>query len=233
MPKAVAIDNDAPRRRRSAIKVDAKPGTRAGASSRVKAERGLLMRLLLRSPKDTAAAILAFAAVVAIIVNALFLQAGHHPSPMFGAATPVPLPVAMSASVNPLPRPRPSEADAARDDTRANETGSIEVQDTPLNARPVKVVNISHGSAAKPPAAHSSSRNDPLADLIISSRRVTGVQRALTKYGYGQLKPTGNVGPDTQAAIQKFERDRKLPVTGQISDRLVRELTAVTGQAID
>ena len=114
MPKAVAIDNDAPRRRRSAIKVDAKPGTRAGASSRVKAERGLLMRLLLRSPKDTAAAILAFAAVVAIIVNALFLQAGHHPSPMFGAAAPMPLPVAMSASVNPLPRPRPSEADAAR-----------------------------------------------------------------------------------------------------------------------
>jgi peptidoglycan hydrolase-like protein with peptidoglycan-binding domain len=59
------------------------------------------------------------------------------------------------------------------------------------------------------------------------------VQRTLTEYGYGQLKPTGTVGSETQAAIQKFERDRKIPVTGQMSDRLVRELAAMTGKAID
>jgi peptidoglycan hydrolase-like protein with peptidoglycan-binding domain len=59
------------------------------------------------------------------------------------------------------------------------------------------------------------------------------VQRAPTKYGYGQLKPTGTVGSDTQAAIQKFERERKLPVTGQISDRLVREMAAMIGHPID
>ena len=59
------------------------------------------------------------------------------------------------------------------------------------------------------------------------------VQRALTQYGYGQLKPTGAVGADTQAAITKFERDRKLPVTGQMSDRLVKELTAMIGHPID
>jgi len=29
------------------------------------------------------------------------------------------------------------------------------------------------------------------------------VQRALTEYGYGQLKPTGTIGADTQAAITK------------------------------
>ncbi len=66
-----------------------------------------------------------------------------------------------------------------------------------------------------------------------SSRRVAAVQRALTKYGYGQLQPTGTVGSDTQAAIQKFERARKMPVTGQMSDRLVRELTAMIGEPID
>ena len=59
------------------------------------------------------------------------------------------------------------------------------------------------------------------------------MQRALTEYGYGQLKPTGTVGSDTQAAIQKFERARKLPVTGQVSDRLVRELGATIGHPID
>ena len=41
------------------------------------------------------------------------------------------------------------------------------------------------------------------------------------------------MGSDTQAAIQKFERDRKIPVTGQMSDRLVRELVAMTGRPID
>ena len=41
------------------------------------------------------------------------------------------------------------------------------------------------------------------------------------------------VGADTQTAIAKFERDRKLPVTGQMSDRLVKELTAMTGHPID
>ena len=65
------------------------------------------------------------------------------------------------------------------------------------------------------------------------SRRVAAVQRALTQYGYGQLKPTGTVGTETQAAIQKFERERKIPVTGQMSDRLVRELTAMIGHPID
>jgi peptidoglycan hydrolase-like protein with peptidoglycan-binding domain len=59
------------------------------------------------------------------------------------------------------------------------------------------------------------------------------VQRVLTQYGYGQLKPTGTIGSDTQAAIQKFERERKLPVTGQMSDRLVRDLVAMTGHPID
>ena len=67
----------------------------------------------------------------------------------------------------------------------------------------------------------------------IGSRRVAAVQRALTEYGYGQLKPTGTVGSDTQAAIQKFERERRLPVTGQVSDRLVRELAAMIGHPID
>ena len=48
-----------------------------------------------------------------------------------------------------------------------------------------------------------------------------------------QAKPTGTIGPDTQAAIQKFERERKLPVTGQVSDRLMRELAAVIGHPIE
>jgi len=86
-----------------------------------------------------------------------------------------------------------------------------------------------------PAAAASSTVARPPAPIPQSptGRRIAGVQRALTEYGYGQLKPTGTIGADTQAAISKFERDRKLPVTGQMSDRLVKELTAMIGHAID
>src|SRR6202035_799213 len=91
---------------------------------------------------------------------------------------------------------------------------------------------VAPSSVARPPAPVPVSSR---AETIVSSgsRRVAAVQRALTEYGYGQLKPTGTVGSDTQAAIQKFERERKIPVTGQMSDRLVRELTAVIGHPID
>src|SRR5882757_323926 len=65
-------------------------------------ERGLAMRILLHSPKGMIAGALAFAAAGAIIANALFLQAGRHPSPMFGT-TQAPAP----SLANPLPRPRP------------------------------------------------------------------------------------------------------------------------------
>src|SRR6202163_478935 len=87
-----------PRRRRGAAAIEAD------------AERGLAMRVLLHSPKDMIAGALAFAAVSAIIANALFLQAGRHPSPMFG--TVVAVPAAALAPASPLPRPRPVEARA-------------------------------------------------------------------------------------------------------------------------
>ena len=89
------VDDEMPRRRR---------GARAVA---VEQERGLLMRLLLHSPKDMIAGLLAATAIGAIVANALFLQAGRHPSPMFRTAA---VAVPAQAAANPLPRPRPVEA---------------------------------------------------------------------------------------------------------------------------
>jgi peptidoglycan hydrolase-like protein with peptidoglycan-binding domain len=62
---------------------------------------------------------------------------------------------------------------------------------------------------------------------------VIALQRALADFGYGQIKPSGIVDSDTQAAIEKFERERKLPITGQVSDRVVREMTAMTGRPLE
>jgi Putative peptidoglycan binding domain len=221
------------------------PRRRRGAAAAIEAEaeRGLVMRMLLHSPKDMIAGALAFAAVSAIIANALFLQAGRHPSPMFGTA--VAVPAAALAPPSPLPRPRPVEAairaaDPSPAEPKAAEPKSdfksdfkIESKAADPMANLVKATAVPQAApaaVARPPAPiPAASRNDPAS----ASRRVAAVQRTLTEYGYGQLKPTGTVGSETQAAIQKFERDRKIPVTGQISDRLVRELAAMTGKAID
>jgi len=244
VPRKVAKDDDKPRRRRGAraVAVDAD------------SERGLAMRILLHSPKDTVAALLAFAAVSAILANALFLQTGHHPAPMFGSVVAMPQPG--SAAANLLPRPRPLEADAAISDTRVAEQRAFEPRAfepkaaEPRAAEPKAVEKPFELKSADPlgnlvkatnaaPAAPSAALRPP-ASIPASShpelsgpRRVAAVQRVLTEYGYGQLKPTGTVGTDTQAAIAKFERERKLPVTGQVSDRLVRELAAVIGHPID
>src|SRR5215813_7171324 len=76
-------------------------------------------------------------------------------------------------------------------------------------------------------------RSDSVIERTAASKRVIALQRALAEYGYGQIKPSGIVDPDTQAAIEKFERERKLPITGQPSDRVARELTAMTGRPLE
>ncbi|WP_051356643.1 peptidoglycan-binding domain-containing protein [Azorhizobium doebereinerae] len=68
---------------------------------------------------------------------------------------------------------------------------------------------------------------------VPASPRVLAVQKTLAKLGYGPLKVTGRLSPETRQAVQRFERDRNLPVDGEISDRMVRELAAVSGTAID
>jgi len=207
------------------------PRRRRGANAvaiEADAERGLVMRMLLHSPKDMVAGLLAFAAVSAIVANALWLQAGRHPSPMFGAV--IAVPATPVAAANPLPRPRPLDADVTALEAKLNEPKAPD----PL-ASLVKATNApapAPAAIARPPAPIPVvSRSDAIASS--GSRRVAAVQRTLTEYGYGQLKPTGTVGSDTQAAIQKFERARKIPVTGQMSDRLVQELAAMIGHPID
>ncbi|MGJ4891143.1 peptidoglycan-binding domain-containing protein [Bradyrhizobium sp. HKCCYLRH3099] len=229
MPRRAAEDDQAPPRRRK----------RAAAAAVVEAadERGWLMRAMLYSPKDLFAGLLACAAASAIIVNAVFLQSGPHPAPMFGSIVTIPPNLVTS---NPLPRPRPMDISPL--DPKVIETRPAETR----VAEP-KVVDQRTAETRS-----DQKYADPLADLVRSvsggqgnvprpqptqqggnARRIAAVQRALTEYGYGQLKPTGMIGSDTQAAIQKFERERKLPVTGQLSDRLVRELAIVIGHPIE
>jgi len=220
------------------------PRRRRGAKAvafKAEDERGFAMRMLMRSPKDMVAGLLAVAAVCAIITNALFLQAGRHPSPMFGSVVTLPAP----AVVSPLPRPRPVELAAKPVEPEPAELKTVEIKSADLKSADPKAADamtnlvvksigapvVAPPNVARPPAPIPTVSRE--AAQAAGARSVAAVQRALTQYGYGQLKPTGAVGADTQAAISKFEHARKLPVTGQMSDRLVRELAVMIGHPID
>jgi len=86
-------------------------------------------------------------------------------------------------------------------------------------------------TAAAPAARPTPARTD--AERPAPSKRIVALQRALAEYGYGQIKPSGVMDVDTQSAIERFERERKLPITGQASDRVVRELAAMTGRPLE
>jgi hypothetical protein len=170
----------------------------------------LVMRVVTRNPRDSFIAIIAAGAVAAIFINGLFLQPGPHPAPIF---TVRPSPVAANEStgtvVTVLPRPRPTQAESA----------------PPTMMRvPVK--------APIPPRA-SASKDDAITSVLVPSPQVLAIQRALNDFGYGPLKLTGIYDADTRAGVERFERARNLPVTGQISERLRRELADMTGRSLD
>jgi Putative peptidoglycan binding domain len=155
--------------------------------------------IISRNPRESVALFVSAGAISIIFVNALFMQKGPHPAPIFApksvmvhsVAMPAPVAGHPMAAVVPAPAPRPEAA------------------------------------------PRKGARNDPIAQLLAPANRVVAVQRLLTDYGYGQIRPTGVVGPDTEEAIRKFERSKKLPVTGALSDQLIKALSDMSGQRIE
>lgn len=202
---------------------------------------------------------MAAAATLVIFINALYLQRGPHPAPIFGSR-----PLIRQDRLPLLPHSRPAQAGgtAAGVQTRARLVEEIQrelagrgfydgavdgiwgaktdgavrdfVQASGVKIDPEASKNLLHTirtSTARAGAAQGS--NDPIAQLLTPSKRVLAVQRALADFGYGQIKPTGVEDADTRAAIEKFERSRELPITGAISDRLVQEIAAMTGRPLE
>jgi peptidoglycan hydrolase-like protein with peptidoglycan-binding domain len=73
----------------------------------------------------------------------------------------------------------------------------------------------------------------PVASPVTSATRVLAVQRTLAKLGYGPVRLNALHDRDTRAAIERFERDRAMAPSGEVSERLVRELAAYTGAPIE
>lgn len=72
--------------------------------------------------------------------------------------------------------------------------------------------------------ATTASTNSP-APASADAKRISAAQRALGKLGHA-LDADGVMGPGTRAAIQRFERDANLPVTGELNPRTVKALSA-------
>jgi len=223
--------------------------------------------LIARYPREVVAVVTAGVATLAIFANALFLQNGPHPAPIFGHRAPAPaVKPALPATVAPLPMPAPqivtpparprgqvvtdiqrelakrgfydgtldgvwgAQTDAAaRDFVQASGSkNSVEASEEML--RTIAASKIKAPAKAAPPEPP---RNDPIAQLLAPDKRVAGIQRALAEFGYGQIRPTGQLNQDTVDAIRRFEAERKMPVTGLPSEQLVRALAAMTGHALE
>jgi hypothetical protein len=166
-------------------------------------------------PMDFAAILTAATISTIVVVNAVFLQTGSRSAPYF---TP---PAAAGAAAGPM-------ASSSSGLSQITGTASAKPTEQIVATRPVATNAI----AAQPVSAR---RDDPIADLIAPQPlpRIMAVQRALSEYGYGQIKPSGILDGPTSSAIQKFEHEHKMPVTGRVSDRLVGELTSLVGHPLN
>ncbi len=141
--------------------------------------------------------------------NALVLQRQRHPAPLFAPA---------ARSVPPV-----SSGSAA----------------AVARAAPAPVV-IPVPPSGRPPAAGEASPSkrapDPIADLLRGESEAGGpnlilaAQNALIQLGYS-VKADGAEGSATEEALRAFERAHGLPVTKDISPRLVKELSTAARKA--
>lgn len=227
---------------------------------------GRLAAAVSRYPREFVGSLMTAIALISISFNALFLQKGPHPAPIFATlpvhASEMPLatsraPVAQTTSapdfaaqsrtrlISDIQRElgRRGYYDGAIDGIWGAKTDAATrdfVQGAGLKVNPeaseslLRVIVASKARAQSGLAASSQPiRIDPIAELIAPPKRVVAIQRALADFGYGQIKPSGNYDGETRAAIEKFERDHRLPVTGEISDGFVRELAAMTGRPLE
>jgi len=225
----------------------------------------LLLRVLRSRPHDSVAAATAGVAAIAILINALFLQKGPHPAPIFAVDPPVaasqldPIAALLARQTTAdagngkaeVPRsPSNVVADIQRELSRRDfYDGAIDgiygrktdaaIRDFEEAARLLPsaepndalLTMIQRSNVRAKPA--SAKRDDPTENLRVPDTRLVALQRALADFGYGPVKATGVHDAQTKAAIERFERARREPVTGQITERLVRNLAALTGRPLE
>ena len=197
---------------------------------------------LTKKPMRILALVVIAGVLVGIGLNATLFQTARHPAPLFAGAPGAPVKPATAQQAAP-------QALAALAPRRAEPVTTAVPAPAP---RPVTAQQ-----AARPPAAPAreatdaaAKKNDPIAALLRSSdsaptptlaaqssnaptanAKIVAAQRALQKVGF-VVKPDGVFSPATRQALEKFESDRSLPITGKLAGRTLKELSAQSGIAI-
>ena len=182
---------------------------------------GASLRFCRTRPGEVAGSLLAIAAATVVSLNALGLQIGRHPAPILPRAEteakPLPARPAVLAA-----KEAAKDAVAAAKPERAPDAAAAKPATRDVIAEAIRATEDTTASLGR--------KGDPMkTDAAKADPQVTRAQRALAKLGYGTLKTDGMMGPGTRAAIEKFERDRKIPVTGLAAGRTLRELAARAG----
>lgn len=190
--------------------------------------------------------------------NATMKQTAQHPAPLFASskpAAPAPEPQRRAEPATPLttgttradvptPPARPGP-DAIGSIIRAAESPakpgdrSAEAKPKPVDAKPkvadAKAAEAKKTADAKPVDAKAKTAEKPaVADAKPAPQpRVASAQKALAKLGYGPITADGVLGAGTRQAIEKFEREKNLPVTGALQPKTTRKLAALSGISIE
>jgi Putative peptidoglycan binding domain len=191
-----------------------------------------LAQVVVTHPREILAAVILAGASAAITVNALGLQTGRHPAPLFSTGR--------LAFEHPLPPARPAAAPPPGVLPAAAAVPTPPARTAFAQSSSADAVNLSRAA----PADSSKPARDAIGDLIRASdpasqaatgdaARLARAQAALTKLGYGALKADGVMGAGTRQAIERFEKDRKLPVSGELGTRTMRELAAQSRLPLD
>lgn len=187
-------------------------------------------RFVLRHPALVVMLVLLGAGLGAVARNALWSQTGRHPAPLLGVKT------AESRVVPALPPLPPSRPSAAPPPAATAPPAVVAPAPLPVIASPAPAAPV---AAAKPHPAR-----DPIGDMIRAKEaggasakpdntKIASAQRALTKLGHGPLKADGMPGAGTRQAIERFERERGLAVTGELNPRTIKELSLRAGMPIE
>ena len=195
--------------------------------------RRLSLAFLTRRPARTLAGVVVAALATGIALNAVMFQTGHHPAPLFGGPRAVAsAPKTVAVAPPPMPAPRPAALAQSAPNTAAPAPAPA--------APPVVQPTAPRATLREAEAAPVVPKKDPIAALLNGesamdaagpTARVAAVQKALIKSGF-VLRADGVMGATTRQALERFERDRKLPVTGELSPRTLRELAQQSGVAI-
>lgn len=186
--------------------------------------------------------------VVGIMINALALQHSRHPAPLFGKAIPLGAPAATVAAASPVaapPAPKPIEQIQAEMPAPAGATpampaptqrphhAALETVAPPSKPRQDDAIGKLLRTSTPPATIEkTAAKAQEKAAEKESPKTVMAAQHALMKLGF-VIKPNGTFGPATKAALETFERDQHLPIKGEMSRKVLKQLSAESGVMID